>query len=78
MKRAALATSVLLVALAFPSCARFSASSRNERAYAKYVKKSRAAREERRTKILKTQQEIPPAPEQRDASTTTDEPSPEG
>ena len=50
----ALFTSALL-----PGCARYSAQGRSQRAYAKYVRESRAARDQQQTKARRAQQEIP-------------------
>ena len=50
---------VLLLALSMPSCSRFSKSSRDQHAYAKYIKKSKAAREKERERVVKQRNTIP-------------------
>ncbi len=45
-----------------PGCARFSEEGRSQRAYAKYIKKSRAARDKQQAKARRQQQEIPAPP----------------
>ena len=51
---------ILILAIsATPACSRFSASARQERAYAKYIKKSRVAREKRQAQFRKEKAKIP-------------------
>ncbi len=50
---------VLLLALSMPSCSRFSKSGRTERAYSKYIKQSKAAREKENQRVVKQRNKIP-------------------
>lgn len=51
---------ILFLAIsASPACSRFSASARRERAYAKYIHKSKAAQERRQAKFRKEKAKIP-------------------
>ncbi len=63
MRSITAAAGLLFLAVALPGCARFSADARNQRAYAKYVQQSRAARDQQGAKIRQKQQEVPPQPE---------------
>ena len=49
----------LLTTALLPGCARYSAEGRSQRAYAKYVRESRAGRAKQQTKARRAQQEIP-------------------
>jgi hypothetical protein len=73
MRRPNLPAFLLLVALALPACSGGSGLSRQERAYAKYVQRSSAARQQQRTKVQRSQQEIPSEPERSDVNTSTEE-----
>ena len=55
---------ILLLAFAFGlgGCARFSQQSRQERAYAKYIRKSSYAQGKRALKLRPGKVELPPAP----------------
>ena len=63
MKAITSVTLLVLLAVALPGCAQFSAEGRSRRAYAKYVRQTKDAREKQRAKVRKTQAEVPPAPE---------------
>lgn len=70
--------SVLLVALSVSGCSMFSKSTRQERAYAKYVRKNSLAREHQRTQIIKQRAEMPsvrptPGPAQESIQTSQGE-----
>ena len=53
--------SILLAAtVSFTSCSNYSKSSREQRAYAKYVQKSRIARAELQSKIAQSRSALPP------------------
>ena len=67
---------LLLVGLALPACSGGSGLSRQERAYAKYVQRSSAARQQQRTKVQSGQQEIPSEPERTDEVSTSTEEAP--
>ena len=73
MRRPKLPAFLLLVALTLPACSGGSGLSRQERAYAKYVQRSSAARQQQRTKVQRNQQEIPSEPERSDVNTSTEE-----
>lgn len=67
---------VLLIALSAPGCS--SRTSREERAYAKYVKKNSLAREHQRTRIIHQRAEMPsirptPGPVQENIQTSQGE-----
>ena len=66
-------TLLLLIALVMPACSRFSDTNRQQRAYAKYVRKQSAARQQQRAKVQRTQQEIPAAEPRTDVTTSVDE-----
>ena len=73
MKTTKSLTFLLLLALMLPACARFSAEQRQQRAYAKYVRKSSAMRHEQRTKVQRSQQEIPEAETRTEINTATEQ-----
>jgi hypothetical protein len=51
---------ILFLAIgATPACSRFTASGRRERAYAKYIHKSKSAQEKRQAKFRKEKAKIP-------------------
>ena len=50
---------VLLLALSAPGCSMFSKSSREARAYSKYVKKQSAVRDRQRSRIIRQRAEMP-------------------
>ncbi len=50
---------VLLLALSMPSCSRFSKNSRDQRAYSKYIKKSKAARDKESQRVVKQRNKMP-------------------
>ena len=51
---------ILFLAISvIPACSRFSASARRERAYAKYIHKSKAAQERRQAQFRKEKARIP-------------------
>jgi hypothetical protein len=50
---------LFLVISATPACSRFSASARRERAYAKYIHKSKVAQERRQAQFRKEKAKIP-------------------
>jgi hypothetical protein len=50
---------LLLLALGASGCSMFSKTSKEERAYAKYVKKNSSARQHQRTKIIQQRAEMP-------------------
>jgi hypothetical protein len=58
MKSLSLFLLILMVSIS-PACSRFSASGRQERAYAKYIKKSKSDRERRQAKFRKEKAKIP-------------------
>lgn len=73
MKLARLLTLLLLLsALALPACSRFSGDARRQRAYQKYIRKSTAAHQKQRTKVRRSQQEIPEAAPRTDVTTSTE------
>jgi hypothetical protein len=76
VRRANLSAFPLLAALALSGCSGGSGLSREERAYAKYVQKSSAARQQQRAKVQRSQQEIPLQPERTDEVTTATEETP--
>ncbi len=76
MRLAKLSAFLLLAALALPGCSGGSGLSREERAYAKYVQKSSAARQQRRAEVQRSQQEIPPEPAPTEVVTTSTEEAP--
>jgi hypothetical protein len=64
---------VLLLGLSMPGCSMFDKNARQERAYSKYVKKSKAARERQRSQIIRQRAQIsslrPPPPVQETVQT---------
>jgi hypothetical protein len=58
MKSLSLLLLILVVSIS-PACSRFSASGRQERAYAKYIKKSKSDRERRQAQFRKEKAKIP-------------------
>jgi hypothetical protein len=50
---------VLLLGLSMPGCSMFDKNARRERAYHKYVKKSKAARDRQRSQIIRQRAQIP-------------------
>jgi hypothetical protein len=50
---------ILLLALCAPGCSMFSKSSRQDRAYSKYVRKNSLARERQRTRAIRQRAEMP-------------------
>lgn len=51
---------ILVLALsATPACSRFSSSSRQQRAYAKYIRKSKSAQEKRQAQFRQERAKIP-------------------
>lgn len=50
---------VLLLAFSMPGCSRWTKSSRQERAYAKYVRNMSSSRDKQRSKIIQQRAEIP-------------------
>jgi hypothetical protein len=62
---------ILLLAIgATPGCSHFSSSARQQRAYAKYVKKSAIVREKRQKQFRQEKAKIPPAPAQSEPQVT--------
>jgi uncharacterized lipoprotein len=64
---------LLVAALVLPACSGGSKLSRAERDYAKYVRKSSAARQQQRAKVQRSQQEIPSEAERTEVTTSTEE-----
>jgi hypothetical protein len=50
---------VLLLALGMPGCSMFDKNARQQRAYSKYVKKMKTARERQRSSIIRQRAEMP-------------------
>jgi hypothetical protein len=50
---------VLLLGLSTPGCSMFDKNARQERAYRKYVNKSKTARERQRSQIIRQRAQIP-------------------
>lgn len=67
---------VLLLGLSIPGCSMFNKSARQERAYSRYVKKSKAARDRQRSRTIRQRAEMPslrnqqPSPVQENVQTS--------
>jgi hypothetical protein len=67
---------VILLGLSMPGCSIFDKNARQERAYHKYVKKSKAARERQRSRMIHQRAEMPslrsqqPSPVQENVQTS--------
>ena len=73
MVQAKTLTFLLLIALALPACSRYSETNRQQRAYAKYVRKQSAARQKQRAKVQRSQQEIPEEQARTETTTSVEE-----
>jgi hypothetical protein len=64
---------ILFLAIgAMPGCSHFSSSARDQRAYAKYVRKSATVREKQQKHFLQEKSEIPPEPAPSDWQVTAE------